>query len=88
VRIPQQVWAEGAPDVGSSGLPVAEGVVIDFDRGGGNGTIRSDDGEEVFFNFTAIPGSGYRTLRAGDAVRFEVVDNPRGHTARNVRIVT
>lgn len=58
VRIPQQVWAEGAPDVGSSGLPVAEGVVIDFDRGGGNGTIRSDDGEEVFFNFHRHPRLG------------------------------
>jgi hypothetical protein len=37
------------------------------------------------FSFTAIPGEGYRTLRPGTPVRFELVENERGPTARNVR---
>jgi cold shock CspA family protein len=42
----------------------------------------------VFFNFTAIPGEGYRTIRAGTLVAFEVVENPTGLTARNVQRVS
>ena len=38
-----------------------------------------------FFNFTAIPGEGYRTLRPGTPVSFELVENETGPTARNVQ---
>lgn len=41
--------------------------------------------EEVFFSFTAIPGEGYRTLRPGTPVSFELVENETGPTARNIR---
>jgi cold shock CspA family protein/peroxiredoxin len=89
IRIPQQEWADGAPPLGASGLPVAHGVVRWFDLSSGNGMIvRDDTGEEVFFNFTAIPGSGYRTIRAGTLVTFEVVENPTGPTARNIQKMT
>jgi cold shock CspA family protein len=43
----------------------------------------SDD--DVFFHFTAIPGEGYRTVRPGTLVRFEVVDSAAGLTARTVQ---
>jgi hypothetical protein len=36
IRIPQQEWAEGAPPLGSSGLPAAEGVVKWFDSAAGS----------------------------------------------------
>lgn len=86
VRIPQQTWAGGAPDLGASGLPVCEGTVTWFDRDAGIGEIRTtNDEESVFFHFTAIPGEGYRTIRPGSAVRFERVDSPRGPTARNIQ---
>ena len=86
IRIPQQDWAEGAPPLGDNGLPVARGVVRWFDVDVGLGTIESDALEEdVFFNFTAIPGEGYRTLRPGTVVIFEVVENERGPTARNIQ---
>jgi cold shock CspA family protein len=39
----------------------------------------------VFFNFTAIPGEGYRTLSPGTPVRFELVENETGPTARNIQ---
>ena len=86
IRIPQQEWSDGAPPVGASGLPVERGVVRWFDIEAGVGTIVKDSSnEEVFFHFTAIPGEGYRTLRPGTLVRFEVVDSPAGLTARNVQ---
>jgi cold shock CspA family protein/peroxiredoxin len=86
VRIPQQEWSSGAPPLGASGLPVARGVVRQFDVEAGVGAITSDSSDEVvFFHFTAIPGEGYRTVRPGTSVRFEVVDGAAGLTARNVQ---
>jgi cold shock CspA family protein len=61
-------------------------VVRWFDIQSGNGAIARDDGaEEVFFNFTAIPGEGYRTLQPGTPVNFEIVESQFGLTARNVQ---
>jgi cold shock CspA family protein/peroxiredoxin len=86
IRIPQQEWSDGTPPLGASGLSVARGVVRQFDVEAGVGQIASDfSDEEVFFHFTAIPGEGYRTLKPGTSVRFEVVDGPAGLTARNVQ---
>lgn len=85
IRIPQQAWAGGAPPLGANGLPVAEGVVRRFDLASGNGVI-DRNGEEIFFNFTAIPGQGYRTISPGAVVQFELVENKTGLTARNVQV--
>jgi peroxiredoxin/cold shock CspA family protein len=87
IRIPQQEWLEGAPQPGANGLPVASGVIKSFDPGSGNGEISRADAEgDVFFNFTAIPGEGYRTIEAGARVRFEIVEHPNtGPTARNIQ---
>jgi cold shock CspA family protein/peroxiredoxin len=86
IRIPQQEWAAGAPLLGANGLPVARGVIRWFDPNAGIGVIARDgSGEDVFFHFTAIPGQGYRTIKAGVPVKFEVVENSIGATARNIR---
>jgi cold shock CspA family protein/peroxiredoxin len=91
IRIPQQEWAEGAPPLGASGLPIAEGVVKWFDPVAGVGMIATDamvTGEQVFFHFTAIPGQGYRTIKPGIHARFEVVENASGPSARNIQIAS
>ena len=86
IRIPQQEWADGAPPLGVNGLAVAKGVVRWFDLNAGVGMIARDgSGEEVFFHFTALPGQGYRTIRPGVPVKFEVVENRTGPTARNIQ---
>jgi cold shock CspA family protein len=86
IRIRQQEWIDGAPPLGENGLPVAQGVVRSFDVDAGVGEIESDTSDNgVFFNFTAIPGEGYRTLSPGTAVRFELVENETGPTARNIQ---
>jgi len=86
IRIPQQEWANGAHPLGVNGLLVKQGIVRWFDLKSGNGMITIEDGgEDVFFNFTAIPGAGYRTLQAGTPVQFELVEGPFGLSARNVQ---
>lgn len=86
IRIPQQEWAEGAPLLGANGLPVAAGMIRWFDRNAGIGMIARDGSEEdVFFHFSALPGQGYRTIRPGVAVKFEVVAGRTGPTARNIQ---
>jgi cold shock CspA family protein len=60
-------------------------VVSSFDVGAGVGWISTGDADDVFFSFTAIPGEGYRTLRPGTPVSFELVENRTGLTARNVQ---
>ena len=86
IRIPQQEWADGAPPLGANGLLVARGEVRWFDIDAGIGTISSDASENgVFFNFTAIPGEGYRTLKPGAQVKFELVESEAGQTARNIQ---
>jgi peroxiredoxin/cold shock CspA family protein len=86
IRIPQQEWVDGAPTLGANGLPIARGVVRWFDVQAGSGAIaRADGGDDVFFNFTAIPGEGYRTLTPGTPVKFELVESELGSTARNVQ---
>ena len=86
IRIPQQEWVDGAPLLGANGLPVARGVIRWFDPNVGIGVIaRDESGEDVFFHFTALPGQGYRTVRPGVSVKFEVVENSTGTTARNIQ---
>lgn len=85
IRIPQQTW-ENPPALGDSGLPVHEGVVVAFDLRTGNGFIESTSLEDqVFFNFTAIPGEGYRTIKPGIEISFELVVSPTGLSASNIQ---
>lgn len=60
-------------------------MVRSFDLRTDNGTM-DQEGEEIFFNFTAIPGEGYRTIRSGTSVRFEIVGNKTGLTAKNIQV--
>jgi peroxiredoxin/cold shock CspA family protein len=86
IRIPQQEWVNGTPALGANGLPVARGVISWFDLSAGIGMIaREGSGDDVFFHFTALPGQGYRTIRPGIPVQFEVVKTRTGPTARNIQ---
>jgi len=87
VCIPAEVWENGAPELGASGNPVAQGRVEWFSVNDGHGIIRRDNGDAVFLHFTGIPGDGYRTVPPGSLVDFEIVQGPMGHDcAINVRV--
>ncbi len=61
-----------------------QGTVKWFNDAKGYGFIARPDGADVFVHFSAIQGSGFRTLSEGQAVDFDVVDGPKGQQAANV----
>ena len=64
---------------------MATGTVKWFNEAKGFGFIAQDDGgADVFVHFSAISGSGFRTLTEGQKVSFEVQNGPKGPQASNV----
>jgi CspA family cold shock protein len=65
---------------------MATGTVKWFNDAKGFGFISRGDGEkDVFVHFSAIQGEGYRSLKEGDQVEFEVTQGAKGPQASNVR---
>ena len=60
------------------------GTVKWFNEVKGYGFITMDDGKDVFIHYSAIKGDGFRTLKEGDAVEFEITEGPKGPQAVNV----
>ena len=61
-----------------------QGTVKWFNESKGFGFIEQDEGKDIFVHYSAIQGSGFKTLNEGDKVEFEVVDGPKGPAAANV----
>lgn len=64
-----------------------QGKVKWFNDSKGYGFITQDGGQDVFCHYSAIVGEGYRSLKEGDPVQFEVTRGPKGLQASNVRKV-
>ena len=46
-----------------------------------------DDNNDIYVHHTEIKGNGYRTLKVGEEVEFEVTDSPEGLKASNVVLI-
>jgi cold shock protein len=64
------------------------GTVKWFNDAKGFGFIEPDGGgADVFAHFSAVQMEGFRTLKQGSAVSYELVQGPKGDLAQNIRAV-
>jgi CspA family cold shock protein len=65
---------------------MATGTVKWFNDSKGFGFVTPDGGgEDLFAHFSAIQGTGFKTLKEGQKVSFDVVKGPKGLQAANIR---
>ena len=66
---------------------MAIGTVKWFSNAKGYGFIAPDEGgDDIFAHFSAIEMEGYKSLRQGQKVQYEVVKGPKGLLASNIVI--
>jgi len=63
---------------------MSKGKVKWFNDAKGYGFITSEDGKDVFVHHSSITGEGFKTLKEGQDVEFEVTKGPKGDQATNV----
>ncbi len=61
-----------------------KGTVKWFNNAKGYGFITRESGEDLFVHFKSIVGEGYRSLKQGEAVQFDVEQGTKGLQATNV----
>jgi len=66
------------------GFAMPSGKVKWFNESKGFGFIEQDSGEDIFVHYTSIDGDGFKTLREGQRVEFEVTQGPKGLKAEKV----
>ena len=78
----------GSSTNSNKGESMATGTVKWFNDAKGYGFITPDDGsEDLFAHFSAINMSGFKTLKEGQKVSFDVVQGPKGKQASNIQKV-
>jgi CspA family cold shock protein len=63
---------------------MASGHVKWFDNKKGFGFISNEAGTDVFVHYSAIQGAGFKTLKEGEVVQFELIQSDKGLKAQNV----
>ena len=65
-----------------------QGTIKNFDFDERAGSLLMEDRTEVLIDATSVEGSGIRTLRIGQRVKFDLVEESGRKLARTLRIVT
>jgi len=66
---------------------MAKGRVKWFNDQKGFGFIEVEGGKDVFVHHSSIQAEGFKSLKEGDEVEFEITQGPKGPNAANVRII-
>lgn len=64
-----------------------QGTVKWFNESKGFGFILSDTGEDLFAHYSEIKMNGFKVLREGQRVEFEITQGKKGKQASNIHIV-
>ncbi len=64
------------------------GKVKWFNESKGFGFIEQASGPDVFAHFSAIQGSGFKTLAEGQEVEFNVTQGQKGPQAENITVIS
>ena len=62
-----------------------KGIIKFFNERRGYGFITSDEKQDIFVHHSAIQEEGYRTLKEGEEVHFDIKEGKRGLEAVNVQ---
>ncbi len=65
-------------------MSTTTGTVKWFNEAKGFGFIEQENGPDVFAHFSAISGSGFKTLAEGQRVEFNVTQGQKGPQAENI----
>jgi CspA family cold shock protein len=66
---------------------MANGTVKWFSDQKGYGFIEQEDGPDVFVHHSSINAAGFKSLKEGDRVTFEIEQGKKGPSAVNVTVV-
>ena len=64
------------------------GAVKWFNNKKGYGFITTEKGQDIFAHFSEIQGEGFKSLREGDTVEFEIATGPKGEFAKAIMKTT
>ena len=62
----------------------SKGRVKWFNERRGYGFIEQSNGDDLFVHYSAIEGTGFKTLEEGQEVEFDIIEGPKGLQAANV----